>query len=66
LVAMHVLAVLVHRVRFGDDLVGPMIAGTKRLPPGCAGEDAGPTPWPRALAVAALAAALAWYVATRV
>ena len=66
LVAMHLLAVLVHRVRFGDDLVGPMIAGTKRLPPGCAGEDAGPTPWPRALAVAALAATLAWYVATRV
>ena len=33
LVAMHVLAVLVHRVRFGDDLLGPMVVGVKRLPP---------------------------------
>lgn len=65
LVAMHLLAVIAHRVRFGDDLVGPMIAGTKRLPPGFAGEDAGPTPWPRAIVVAALAAALAWYVTSR-
>ena len=66
LVAMHVLAVIVHRVRFGDDLVGPMVAGTKRLAPQHAGADGGPTPWPRAIVVAALAAALAWYVATRV
>jgi cytochrome b len=66
LVAMHVLAVLVHRVRFGDDLVRPMILGVKRLPSRFAGEDAGPTPWLRAIVVAALAAALAWYVTTRI
>lgn len=66
LVAMHVLAVLVHRVRFGDNLVGPMLVGVKRLPPRFAGEDAGPTPWLRAIVVAALAAAFAWYVATRI
>jgi cytochrome b len=66
LVTMHVLAVLVHRVRFGDDLVGPMVAGVKRLPPRFAGEDAGATPWVRAIVVAALAAALAWYVTTRI
>jgi cytochrome b len=65
LVAAHVLAVIVHRVRFGDDLVGPMLSGTKPLPPGLASEDAGRTPWPRAIAVAALAAVLAWYVTTR-
>ena len=66
LVAMHVLAVVVHRVRFGDDLVGPMIAGVKRLPPRFAGEDGGPTPWGRAIVVMALAAAFAWYVTTRI
>lgn len=66
LVAMHVLAVLVHRVRFGDDLVRPMIVGVKRLPLRFAGEDAGPTPWLRAIVVAALAAGLAWYVTTRI
>jgi cytochrome b len=66
LVAMHLLAVIVHRVRFRDDLVGPMIAGAKRLPARYAGEDAGPTPWGRALVVAALAAAFAWYVTTRI
>jgi len=66
LVAMHVLAVVVHRLRFGDDLVGPMIAGVKRLPPRFAGEDAGPTPWLRAMVLAALAAAFAWYVTTRI
>jgi cytochrome b len=65
LVAMHVLAVLVHRVRFGDNLVGPMIAGTKALPARLASQDAGPTPWLRAIVVAALAAAFAWYVTTR-
>jgi cytochrome b len=66
LVAMHVLAVLVHRVRFGDNLVGPMIAGVKRLPPRFAGEDGGPTPWGRAIVVTALAGAFAWYVTTRI
>ena len=66
LVAMHVLAVIVHRVRFRDDLVGPMILGAKQLPARFAGEDAGPTPWGRAIAVAALAAAFAWYVTTRI
>jgi cytochrome b len=66
LVAMHVLAVLVHRLRFGDNLVGPMIAGTKALPARFAQQDAGPTPVGRALVVAALATALAWYVTTRV
>jgi len=66
LVAMHVLAVLAHRVRFGDDLVGPMIAGTKALPARFAQQDAGPTPVGRAIVVAALAAALAWYVTTRI
>ena len=65
-VAMHVLAVVVHRVRFGDDLVGPMIAGVKRVPPRFAGEDGGPTPWTRAIVVAGLAGALAWYVTTRI
>jgi cytochrome b len=66
LVAMHLLAVLVHRVRFGDNLVGPMIAGTKELPVRYLAEDAGPTPVARAVVVAALAAALAWYVTTRI
>lgn len=66
LVAMHVLAVLVHRVRFGDNLVGPMVAGTKRLPARYLAQDAGPTPVVRAVVVAALAAALAWYVTTRI
>jgi cytochrome b len=66
LVAMHVLAVLVHRVRFGDDLVGPMIAGTKTLPAHLASQDAGPTPVGRAIVVAALATALVWYVTTRI
>ena len=66
LVAMHVLAVLVHRVRFGDNLVGPMIVGTKALPARYASQDAGPTPVARAVVVAALCAALAWYVATRI
>jgi cytochrome b len=65
LVTMHVLAVVAHRVGLGDDLVGPMIAGEKRLPPRFAGEDGGPTPWGRALVVMALAAAFAWYVTTR-
>jgi cytochrome b len=66
LVAMHVLAVLVHRVRFGDNLVGPMIAGTKALPARYAPQDAGPVPVARAVVVAGLAAALVWYVTTRV
>ena len=66
LVAMHVLALVAHRVRFGDDLVGPMIAGVKRLPPRFAGEDGGPTPWGRAIVVTALAVAFAWYVTTRI
>jgi cytochrome b len=63
---MHLLAVLVHRVRFGDNLVGPMIAGAKVLPARYRAEDAGPTPVARAVVVAALAAALAWYVTTRI
>jgi len=66
LVAMHVLAVLVHRVRFGDNLVGPMIVGAKALPACYAPQDAGPTPVARAVVVAGLAAALVWYVTTRI
>ena len=64
---MHVLAVLVHRVRFGDDLVGPMIVGTKRLPARFAPQDAGPTPVGRARSSSRRSPpALAWYVTTRI
>lgn len=59
---LHVLAVLAYRLLAGRDLVGPMLTGRMRAPPG--------TPAPRqgshALAVALLTAAagLVWWITT--
>jgi cytochrome b len=65
LVAMHVVAVLVHRLRFGEDLVTAMITGVKKLPERLAGEGIGSTPHVRAIVLAAASAALVWIVVTR-
>jgi cytochrome b len=60
-VALHVLAVLAYRLFKGQDLIGPMVTGSKSMPPGAA------TP-PRhghpvlALALAAAAALGVWAV----
>lgn len=65
LVALHVLAVLFHRVRFREDLVGAMFSGVKRLPARFAGAGIGPTPHARALIIAAVCAAGVWWMVTR-
>jgi cytochrome b len=65
LVPLHVVAVLVHRVRFGEDLVTAMITGVKKLPERLAGEGIGATPHVRAIVLAAASAALVWVVVTR-
>ena len=65
LVALHVVAVLVHRVRFKEDLVMAMITGVKKLPGRLASEGIGATPHLRALVLAAACAALVWAVVTR-
>ncbi len=37
LAGVHLLAVAIHRLRFGDDLVRPMLSGRKPVPPGWQG-----------------------------
>jgi cytochrome b len=65
LVALHVLAVIGHRVRFGEALVQAMLTGVKRLPAALAGEGIGPVPHARAVVLFAACAAAVWYVVTR-
>ena len=60
LVGLHVLAVIWHRLRFGERLVGPMISGIKRLPARFGADAIGATPTGRALAIAALVVLGVW------
>jgi cytochrome b len=66
LAALHVVAVLFHRVRFDEDLVSAMVTGVKKLPARFAGAGIGATPHGRAIALAALCAAGVWWVVTKV
>lgn len=65
LVALHVLAVAFHRIRYGEDLVRAMLTGVKRLPARFAGAGIGATPHARALALAAACAAAVWWLVTK-
>lgn len=65
LAGLHVLAVLVHRVRFREDLVAAMITGVKKMPARYAQQGIAGTPHARALVLAAIAAAAVWLVVTR-
>lgn len=65
LVAVHVSAAAFHRVRFGEDLVTPMITGIKALPERFAAEGIGTTPHGTALVIAAICAAVVWWVVAR-
>jgi cytochrome b len=66
LVAVHVLAVLFHRVRFDERLVTAMFTGVKKLPERFAGAGIGATPHARALVLAALCALAVWWLVTKV
>lgn len=59
-VALHVAAVLVYRLFKGQELVGPMVTGAKRLPEGVAAPRHGSAVL--ALALLAAAAGLVWRV----
>lgn len=65
LAGIHVLAVLFHRVRFGEDLVGPMLSGVKRLPQRFSGHGIGATPHVRALVIAAACGVAVWWLVTK-
>lgn len=60
LAALHLAAICFYAVQ-GDDLLSPMIGGTRPPMEGVAG--IGPIPWARGLLAALLAAGLAWWVA---
>lgn len=62
-VALHLAAVLAYRVLKGQDLVGPMVTGVKRLPPEAA--KAAPEMGSRraAIGLAVIAAAFTWLIA---
>jgi cytochrome b len=63
LVALHVAAILIYRVRRGRDLVRPMIVGDKQLPPGVpASTDTLATRGLAVLLVAACATGVGWLV----
>lgn len=63
LVALHVAAIVVYRVRRGRDLVRPMVVGDKLLPPGVpAAIDSPATRGLALLLVAACAAGVGWLV----
>ena len=62
LLGLHVIAVLVYQFAKKRDLIGPMVGGDKRLPPGTpASTDSAGTRW-LALVLLALALALAGWV----
>ena len=64
LVLLHVLAIMIYRVRRKKDLVGPMVRGDKLLPPGVpASADSLATRALAALLLAACGAGVAWLVA---
>ena len=63
LIALHVAAILIYRVRRGRDLVRPMIVGDKQLPPGVpASTDTLATRGLAVLLVAACATGVGWLV----
>ena len=61
LIALHLAAITFYAVK-GDDLLSPMVGGTRPARAGVAG--IGPVPWLRGLLAIALAAAFALWVAT--
>ena len=63
LMALHVVAILIHLVVFRHDLVGPMVHGRRRLEEVEAAEPLGASPW-KALAGILLAVLFAWAVST--
>ena len=62
LVALHLCAVVVHRIRFGDDLVTPMFTGVKSLPGRYRGTGYQSTPVMRAVVLAAIALGVVWAI----
>lgn len=65
LVALHVLGVLLHRVRFGEGLVGAMFTGARMLPARFAGMGREATPHMRALVLAACCGIAVWALVTK-
>jgi len=63
LVALHVAAILFYLLVKRDNLVGPMVTGSRTWPAGAPPPSPRHAPFWRALAGAALAAAIAWWVA---
>jgi cytochrome b len=62
LIALHIAAIVWHRLRHRDDLVGPMLFGDRPANGAAAGME--PAPAWRFFAAASAAAALAWWVST--
>lgn len=60
LICVHIAAILFHAVVKRDDLVGPMLSGRKRLPPGT-DRPAFAAPWKAAL-LGIVSAAISWWV----
>ncbi|MCU0968790.1 MAG: cytochrome b/b6 domain-containing protein [Rubrivivax sp.] len=62
-VGLHVAAIVYYRLARGRDLIGPMLGGDKRLPPGTPGSADGAAQRLLALVVAAASGGLATWVA---
>lgn len=62
LVAVHVAAILFYLVVKRDNLVGPMVTGSRKWPASSSLPSPGQAPWWRILVGAALGGGLAWWV----
>lgn len=62
LVALHICAIIAHRIRFGDDLVTPMFTGVKSLPGRYRGTGYQSTPVWRAVLLGAAALGVVWAI----